>query len=87
MADIEHWTRSNKTVNGWVAGYIDYCWERQVKPDVRRVEDHYDQQLRGAVERIAEADRLLRAAYADAHPEVVPVEVLTWLNPDPPRGQ
>lgn len=45
------------------------------------------QQLRGAVERIAEADRLLRAAYADTHPEDVPVEVLGWLNPDALGGQ
>lgn len=33
-------------------------------------------------ERIAQADRFLRAAYADAHPEDVPVDVLLWLNPE-----
>jgi hypothetical protein len=43
--------------------------------------------FRGAVERCAEADRLLRAAYADVHPEDVPVGVLNWLNPTRPGGQ
>jgi hypothetical protein len=33
-------------------------------------------------EKIAEADRLLRAAYADTHPEDVPLDVLNWLNPE-----
>jgi hypothetical protein len=32
--------------------------------------------------RCAEADALLRHAYADAHPEDVPMAVLHWLNPD-----
>lgn len=35
-----------------------------------------------AVARIAEAERLLRAAYADAHAEDVPAAVLAWLNPN-----
>jgi hypothetical protein len=34
-------------------------------------------------ERLGEADRLLRRAYADTHPEDVPVDVLAWLNPEP----
>jgi hypothetical protein len=33
-------------------------------------------------ERCAEAEQLLRAAYADAHPEDVPIDVLRWLNPN-----
>lgn len=32
-------------------------------------------------QRLAEAERLLRAAYADTHPEDVPLDVLAWLNP------
>jgi hypothetical protein len=45
------------------------------------------EQLRGAVERCAEADRLLRIAYADCRsPEDVPMDVLAWLT-DMPGGQ
>jgi hypothetical protein len=38
-----------------------------------------NEQLRA---RVMEADRLLRNAYADAHSEDVPAEVLRWLNPE-----
>ena len=39
--------------------------------------------------RVQEAERLLRRAYADTHPEEVPLDVLKWLNPEPtpPRGE
>lgn len=37
-------------------------------------------------EREAEADRLLRVAYADAHSEDVPAAALLWLNPETPRA-
>lgn len=30
--------------------------------------------------RATEAERLLRRAYADTHPEDVPLDVLRWLN-------
>jgi hypothetical protein len=65
-----------------IGGFADHPEARTVLVKVVDDDDY-----RGAVERCAEADRLLRIAYADCRsPEDVPMDVLAWLT-DMPGGQ
>jgi hypothetical protein len=83
MGNIEHWLAYSRSHGGLLA-VLDTEEQAANVAATDRVEGPFvpAEQLRGAVSRCAEADRLLRAAYAHAHSEDVPVDVLMWLNPD-----
>lgn len=69
---------------------VEGLWDAvQGRGEMRQRAERCDESLVAALEsrdmwkqRCVVADRLLREAHADTHPEDVPMEVLSWLNPD-----